>query len=226
VVPPPGRPPADTTRHLEGSPGWLLGFRNLQTALYLRGDAGGRANLERLSAWYAAQRVPFDPERGFEPERVIREAPAWAVAHGVVPADFAALEAAAQGGPLDVRRAAQDRIASLYLLLGLYERAERLDERLLATDPRAILAARRTVWSRLHRGRVEEAVAAAERLQGLAPEADALSHRIAAAARRAAELSDAERREMLASLPVFTRPQGQWVTAGFVPAEARPGREP
>jgi len=90
----PNRPWFYTTGHLERVPGWIPVFRNLRSAVYLRANARNHANLERLADYYAREEVPFDPRLGFDPARVIREAPTWAVEHGLVPIRFEQLATA------------------------------------------------------------------------------------------------------------------------------------
>ncbi len=220
-VPKPNRPGTSTTAHLENAPGWITVFRNLKSALYLRLNERNRTNLGRVAAYYAGAGVPFDPIRGFEPERVIREAREWAIRHGLAPADLAALERGrAQFDPA-TQRAALNRLASLYATLGSYERALELDEALLRAHPHARLARRRQVWSLLRLGRTEAALAASNALDRTPP-SDRLSHAIAHGARHSATLDDADERARLASrLPVFTRPEARTLMFGLLPPEQR-----
>jgi hypothetical protein len=219
VVPMPGRPVPDTTRHLEATPGWTLVFRNLQTAVYVRDSVEGRADLDRAARYYAEQGVPFDPARGFDPLVVIQEAPEWAIAHGLAPADIEAIERAAR-----TDRVARARLASMYALLGVYDRAIAIDQGLVTEGVRAIGASRRLVWSLLHAGRLDALAPAIARLEARARPGDILSERIIAAARAAAVASEDERAAILAALPLFSRPQGQSAVAGFVVADPRPAR--
>ena len=220
-VPKPNRPNASTTAHLERAPGWLPIFRNLKSALYLRRTPQNQANLERVAAYYAREGVPFEPETGFEPARVIREAPDWAFRHGMVPADLRALEQARRHLDPAMRRNAANRLASIFAALGLYERALVVDEELLRTQPQAWEARRRQVWALLRLGRTEAAVEAAAALDG-APKADRLGHAIARSARRAASFdTPEERRRLAARLPVFTRPEAQALLSGLIPPRQR-----
>ena len=220
-VPKPNRPGISTTAHLENAPGWIPVFRNLKSALYLRVNERNRANLERVTAYYARAGVPFDPIRGFEPERVIREARNWAIRHGLVPANLGALEAARRRLDPATRRTAVNRLASLYAALGSYERALQLDEALLRAQPGAWAARRRQVWSLLRLGRTEDAVEASGEL-ARAPQSDRLAHAIARSARRSATLGGAEQRSALAArLAVFTRPEARALLVGLVPPEQR-----
>jgi hypothetical protein len=214
------RGPVHTTTHLESLPGWTLVFRNLRSAVYLRADARNAANRERVAAYYASAGVPFDAERGFDVESVLREAPEWAIAHGVAPAGFGRLEALAHS--LDPVRgpAARARLASLYLALGQYERAETLDRRQLQRDPGDAAAARRLVWSLLHQRRVQASLAAADVLEAIAPDG-ALARRLVDVARGQAAFSPEATAARVATLPVFTPWEGWQLLAGYRTPEAR-----
>jgi hypothetical protein len=224
VLPRPGRPAAYTTGHLEGAAGWKLVFRNLQSAVYLRDDERNLPNLRRVADRYAREGIPFDPERGFQVERALREAPRFAVDHGLVPADFEALELAARSLDPDRRKAARERVAGLLALLGLYERAAALDRDRLREDPGSVSAARGLVWSLLHLRRAAESREAAERLAALAPADDALSRLLVEAARLCAELREEEAAALVARLPLLTRAQARSLLAGLREPEARPRR--
>lgn len=221
VLPNPGRPVYSTTTHLEGATGWIPLFRNLRSAVSLRDDPRNRANLERTAAYYAREGVPFDPSRGFDAERVIEEAPRWAVDHGLLPVGFEALERASRALQRDRRRAARGRLAAVYATLGLYERAAGIDRRLLRENPGTLPVARRLVWSLLHLGRGDEALVVAEQLAGFASPDDELSRLTVGTARRYPTLGEDEADAWVAGLPLFTRPQMQWVLNGFRESEAR-----
>jgi hypothetical protein len=220
----PNRPWSYTTTHLERTPGWIPVFRNLRSAVYLRANPRNRANLERVSGFYARHRVPFDPDAGFDPERVIREAPEWATRHGLVPTHFGALVASSRAPDPVRRRRATSQLASLYAALGLYERAIQLDRGLARSAPGELVPRRRLVWSLLHLGRADEAIGAARALDGAAP-SDLLSLGIAAAARRYATLDDpGEAAALVARLPLFTRAEARRLGVGVVPPAARAPR--
>jgi hypothetical protein len=119
------------------------------------------------------------------------------------------------------RRAGREGLASLYAVLGLYERAVELDRRRLRTDPGAITAGRRLVWSLLRLGRSEESLEAARQLEQMTLPEDGLSRLLIDTARELPELSEPEARERLARIPVLTRPQALWLGAGFQPPQAR-----
>jgi hypothetical protein len=132
-------------------------------------------NLQRLTEFYHREQVPFDPQRGFDPARVLREAPLWAFEHGLIPAGFEQLEKASLSRDPTRRVNARQRLAALYAMLGLYESAVEIDRRLLRADPRSRVAARRLVWSLLHLRRPAEAQVAALRLAALGERGDGIS---------------------------------------------------
>jgi hypothetical protein len=221
----PNRRVISTTTHLEGAAGWIPIFRNLRSAIYLRDNARNRPNLRRLVAHYAEERVPFDPDRGFDPELVLREAPLWGVRHGLAPAGFERLEARARSPNSRDRALAQDRLAQLYAVLGLYERSAAFDRGLVRANPPPVASARRLVWSLLHQRRLQEALESAEQLEAVAAEQDGLSLLLVDTARRVAALREAGEEErataLVALLPLLTRAQQGRVMAGFQQPEAR-----
>jgi len=214
------RPVFQTTAWLERAAGWLPVFRNVDSAVYLRRDERNRDNVERLAAFYAEAGVPFDPERGFDPERVIRDAQPWAIRRGLVPIDFASAAAAAQGSPSPVATAARDRLASLYAALGLYEDVLRLDRRTLRAEPDHSFARRRVVWSLLHLDRRDEALSEATRLSR--GPSDPLADELARAAEAYAGIADPrEAAGFVAGLPLFSPAEARWLAAGMLPPEVR-----
>jgi hypothetical protein len=217
----PNRPWRYTTSHLERAENWMLVFRSLRSAVYLRRDERNRANLEKISDYYAEQGVPFDPVRGLDVEQVLREAPAWALRHGLVPRDFARLTRG--GGGFGAVRA-RDRLAGLFAALGLYERAAELDLGALALDPGRVRVRRRLAWSLLRLDRAEDAASQGRRLRESA-RLDPLSQYVAEAAEEYAATDDVDRRaEIAALLPVFARGEALALASGLVPPEARVDR--
>jgi hypothetical protein len=212
-----------TTTHLEDTPGWIQIFRNLECAIYLRSNERNRENLDRLARYFGEQRVPFDRERGFEVDAVLRDAPAWAIRHGVVPRGFVRDARTALTGRAGVA-GVRDRIAGLYAVLGRYERAAAIDRSLLSAHPEAVQAQRRLVWSLLSLGRADEAAAAATALDAR-PETDGLSHRLAEVAREARGRDAAEVRASVAGLPFLYRPEAAQLLVGVLPPLPRPPRE-
>jgi tetratricopeptide (TPR) repeat protein len=142
-----------------------------------------------LATYYEREHVPFDPRRGFDPGRVIDEAPRWAFEHGLVPVGFQLLLQAARSRDPTRRAAAGHRLAALYAILGLYERALEVDRRLLRANPRSLAAARRQLWSLLHLHRTTQAQEAAQQLAALVESDDGISEWLIEASRRATALS-------------------------------------
>jgi tetratricopeptide (TPR) repeat protein len=220
----PNRPAELTTSHMESTPGWMLLFRNVHAAIWLRTNQRNQQNLQRMIAFYEREGVPFDPSRGFEVSEVIRLAPGWARDKAIVPSNFAALQGTALSPDPESRRAAQGRLASLYLLLGEYERASVLDRKLLRSDPSSAAAARRLVWSALRQGRFEESREAARQLLELTHPEDRLSGWIIDVAERSESLPPDEMRRVVATLPVFSRVEAASLFSGFREPEARQRR--
>lgn len=215
------RPWDYTTAHLEGAPGWLPIFRNLNSAVYLRADERNARNLERVAAWYDAIGVRFDRDSGFDVEYAFRKETDWARTQAIAPVGIRSLVAATgqpQAGP---RNAALDRLVSIEAALGLYERAVSHDRRLLRAEPEAVRSRRRLAWSLLRLGRFAEALEAAGPLAEQ-PVADLVSHEILATARDAgAAPDDPALAARIARLPVFTRAEAAALSAGFLPASTR-----
>jgi hypothetical protein len=224
VVPLPGRPLLSTTRHLEDEPGWLLVFRNLRSGIYLRDQPRNRENLERIAAWYEEQQVPFDRERGFDVLSVLRDAPAWAAAHGMVPVDFSRLERNAGSLDPSIRGPAQLRLAGVHALLGLYDRAADLAGRRLRQDPGSLLAARQLVWSLLHARRIPESREAARQLEEIARPEDGLSRALIEAADRCGASSREACSARVARLPLLGRAEVPWLMSDVHLGETRPSR--
>lgn len=221
ILPTPNRPWRYTTSHLERADGWIPVFRCLRTSVYMRTAERNRENLRRLARYYADQGVPFDSSRGFDVDRVVSEAPEWALRHGIIPRDFLQLVSARFA--LDPARAlpAAERLASIYAALGLYERAAASDARTLEIDPTRRAARRRRVWTLLH---LDRGAAAREQARALEPEAssDRLTAWLVNAAREYPDLEDPREKDALAArVPLFTRREGVRLTRGFTNPEAR-----
>jgi len=95
-----------------------------------------------------------------DPAAVIREAPEWALAHGMIPRGYAALSAAVanrDGSETDPAPLEVDRLANLFATLGLYEEAIAIDRATLERAPSDWNAARRLIWCLLQQRRWEEA---------------------------------------------------------------------
>jgi hypothetical protein len=212
---------ATTAAYLENTPGWIPIFRNLTSALYLRANERNRTNIDRLANYYAAQRVPFDRERGFDVDAVIRDAPDWAIAHGVVPLGFVRWAQKTAAGQAE--SAARDQVATVWAVLGRYERAIAIDRGLVRVEPQAVRVRRRLVWSLLRLGRFEQAAEAARELESR-PAGDGLSAWIVDTLRRAPQLDAEAARAATASLPFLTAGDSAALQRGLVPPQPRPAR--
>ncbi|HEB89817.1 MAG TPA: hypothetical protein ENI85_09630 [Deltaproteobacteria bacterium] len=173
----PGRPPDHSTLHLEGAPGWILIFRNLDSALHLRKNARNRRNLRRIAAYYARHDVPFDAERGFDPARVLRESPDWARRMGLW-STYLDRRLDRQSPPTDdasirvdktdrARGAGSDRLALGYLALGIYGEAEAENEQFLRQRPGDARALRRRGWLLLRPHRIASRQELVRAIRGL-----------------------------------------------------------
>lgn len=221
MVPPPGRPWFYTTGHLERTPGWIPIYRDLASAIYLRDVERNAENLRRITQYYAEQKVPFDPQSGFDPWDVVQANLDWAIAHGMVPASIEGTTTALYGSDPAVRTRARRYLSAVYVSLGAYEPSVRFDRKLLEADERDVPARRRLVWALLRTGRFDEAARVAEPL-AREPESDWLSHRIAEVARDAVAATDeAALRGRIARLPLLTPGEAQVVARGIVLPAAR-----
>jgi hypothetical protein len=158
-----------TATHLAGAPGWLLVSRSVHHAIYLSRDARNAENLRRIADWYAAEGVPFDPERGLDVLSVLRERPDWAAAHELLPPDYAPLLDPYGIDDPDERYRALDRLAAIYGLLGAHSEQLALDRSARALRPGSKAPRRRLVYGLLRMGRSDEALAEVERLVALDP---------------------------------------------------------
>jgi hypothetical protein len=216
-----GRPWYFTSRHLDGAAGWIPIFRNIDTTLYLRTNARNRDNQARVERYYASRGVPYDPDRGFDIERVITSnAAEWALEMGVAPYHLAPLTTAATSVEIADRTPAREQLAALYAALGICARALRYDRQALRESPENLSARRRRVWCLLHERRFDEARAEAEALPG-ALAGDPLSPQIAAAARELPAASESDTAARLATLPLFGEGQARFLRAGFAGPVAR-----
>ena len=111
----------------------MLAFRSLRSAVYIRSGEPGRANAERVAAYYAEVGVPFDLDRGLNLGQTIERNPGWAIEHGLIPENFWALRDRA------IRRAelpAAGRLADLYAVLGLYRESLQVGAAVLGRLPK------------------------------------------------------------------------------------------
>jgi hypothetical protein len=202
-----------TADHLRDAPGWVLAFRAVDQAVYLR--RGDDEELARVADFYARAGVPFDPEQGFDPDRVIREAPGFARAWRLIPRDHAAREAAAaRGGPEGV--AAGETLALGYCAAGALESALEMSGRVLARDGLSRPARLCRVYALLRSGRLEEGWEEARALRRLAPS----DPRLELAASIAATLAQRSQRagggtSVLLRYPLLDEAETAALLAGF-----------
>jgi hypothetical protein len=217
------RPWHYSTSHLEGDAAWIQIYRNVYSAVYLRRNERNRENLARVVGYYRRNGVPFDTARGFEPERVIRGAPDWALAQGVVPSGFRRLVAASRDDDPRRKRRARALLTSTFLALGLYDRALEFDGKQanVDTDLRAL---RRRVWGLLRMNQWEEAATLARRLEAVAKETDRLSLGIVDTALAAGDYPDEENLARIARLPLFEPGEAAALIARIAIPEVRPVR--
>ncbi len=155
----PGRPPDYSTLYLEGTPGWILLFRNLDSALYLRVNARNKGNLARIGGYYRRLGIPFDRKSGFDPAIALRMAPGWAWKMGLWSSHLDRRNSRSDADPIGSTRAGRsigvdsDRLALGYLVLGLYAEAEAQNERFLSRNRSNARALRRRAWLMLRPGR-------------------------------------------------------------------------
>ena len=168
---PPGRPWRYSTHHLERSPRWIPVYRGLRSAIYLRRADRNRTNLDRIAAYYAAARVPFDRDRGLDVGLALEQATMWSIEHGLAPIDLPELVAASQQAKPQLRAIARRRLASTYAALGLYRAAVAIDSE---TDSTPVGSApksgreRRLAWSLMRLDLPSQALVHAERIPGKA----------------------------------------------------------
>lgn len=131
---------SDTLLHVYGRPGWLLIYRSLEHAIYLRDNPKNAENLRRVAAYYQARGVPFDPRRGLDMDALVATASAWpwATKNRLLPGNFAVIRGAAEAKePVDpaVRYRALDALAEHYRLIGAYRSQLAADQAALALRP-------------------------------------------------------------------------------------------
>jgi hypothetical protein len=176
----------------------MLAFRSLRSAVYIRSGEPGRANAERVAAYYAEVGVLFDLDRGLNLGQTIERNPGWAIDHGLIPEDFGALRDRATR---QAEMPAADRLADLYAVLGLYRESQQIGETVLERHPKDAESKYRQFWCRLMASRGDLAAT-------LLPEP-------------LRSVSLGERREILARLPLFGIDRARAVQRGIRPASAR-----
>lgn len=158
-----------TTTLLERAPGWILVSRGMRHGIYLRTSPRNRENVARIAEWYAAQGVPFDPEQGLEPARVIAETPDWAADHQLVPPRWRDLLAARAAARDAENPAPYEGVGLVYALAGAYEEQLANDQEVERFAPDAKALRRRLVWALMRLDRAAGAVHQARKLLALDP---------------------------------------------------------
>ncbi len=146
-----------TVELLRDAPGWVLVFRSMDHAIYLRRNARNGINLWRVGAYYRERGIPFDPEAGLRPREVVRAAPAWAIEQGLIEPGFARWEAQASSPDPGLRDRALHQLANTWWLLGEFEAQVEADEAALALRPEAREPRRRLANTFLRQRRVQDA---------------------------------------------------------------------
>lgn len=146
-----------TTNHLDRVPGWLLVSRSFRHGIYLRDNARNRENLERVAAYYEAEGIPFDRERGLDPSAVIRAKPDWAIQRSMLPSDYHELLAQARSRDPDTRLKARNAIALVYLLSGAFDEQIAWDTQTAREFSRNRSSRQRLVYGLLRNDAADEA---------------------------------------------------------------------
>jgi hypothetical protein len=154
-----------TTTRLERAPDWILVFRTPGDSIYLRKSQRNRENLRRVESFYARANVPFDRERGLVPDRVVREAAAWAIDAGVLPEELAAWSRDRESDDPELRYRALDAMGRTFALFGAYAEQIRIDREASESKPRELAPRRRLVFGLLHSDQPAEALKAARGLR-------------------------------------------------------------
>ncbi len=171
-----------TTAHLERTAGWILAFRTVDQAVYVRNNDRNRENLRRIERYYARRDIPFEADQGLDLAAVVRRHVGWASSRRVVPIDFREILSGAAATRVDRRFSALTQLGALYALLGLYEEQLDVDRKARSLRPRAKAPRRRIVWGLLRLGRTHQALEAAGQLRRLDPR-DERSRRLERAVR-------------------------------------------
>jgi hypothetical protein len=134
--------------HLRRLREWMLVHAGRTHAIYLRRGPASRANLARVIEYYDRLGVPFDPVRGLDVSRVVREAPAWAERQGLLHPDR--------------ERLSPSELAAHAWRVGDFETQVALDRQSPSDD---LEARRRLADGLLHLGRFREALRVARALR-------------------------------------------------------------
>lgn len=165
--------------HLRRLPEWMLVHVGPSHAIYLRRGPRSRRNLARVAAWYRGRGVPFDPARGLDVSRVMREARGWAEAQGLLPPEFDQLEVLRRSSLPEVRAVALEALAAHAWRIAWFEAEVERDRELVELRPEAFEPRRRLADGLIQLDRPGEALPVARRLRRdhpHEPEAEYLLH--------------------------------------------------
>jgi hypothetical protein len=172
-------------------PEWQPIYASRNCTVYLRRSPANRENFARVADYYRERGVPFDPKRGFDPARALREAPAWARAQRIEIAGAACLEAQRRGADPALRKLALAELAGHAWRIGDPASALALDEEWLAEEPGAFAPAWQRVDALLSLGRPHAALDAARALAAAHPDRIESERWLARAERAAARAGPA-----------------------------------
>ncbi|HVN39295.1 MAG TPA: hypothetical protein VMW19_14095 [Myxococcota bacterium] len=155
---------------LRRMPEWATAYVSRNCAVYLRRSPANRENFARVAAYYREHGVPFDPSRGFDAARALREAPSFAREQRIEARDASKLKAWRRGPDPARRREARAALADHAWRIGDFATSLSLDEEWLAEEPGAFDPAWRRVDALLALGRPRDALDAAHALAAAHPE--------------------------------------------------------
>lgn len=138
-------------------PDWILVYRSVDHAIYLRKNLRNLENLSRVVAYYRERGIPFDSRKGFNPREVIRDAPDWAIAQGMISPSFPELAARRESDDPEERYRALDAIGNTYWLLGDWRAQIEADLAASALRPDAREPRRRLANTYVRRRRFKDA---------------------------------------------------------------------
>lgn len=124
-----------TVELLAGHPDWILVYRSVDHAIYLRKNLRNTENLWRVAEYYRERGVPFDSRTGLRPREVIRDAPSWAIDQGMISPSFPERAARRASDDPEERYRALDAIGNVYWLLGERRAQIEADQAALALRP-------------------------------------------------------------------------------------------
>jgi tetratricopeptide (TPR) repeat protein len=185
--------------------------------VYVR-RAGGEESLARAERFYRERGVPFEPSRGLEPERVLREAPAFARAWRLWPQDGEALRRAAASEPR-----AGETLAQAAACVGAWDAALAAAREALSLDPASRPARLALVYALLRTGRGEEAAEEALPLVRLEPGEPRGRLALTLARRAAADAGPDELATLLLRYPLLDDAQTHALLAHYGSASLRRG---